>query len=217
MGTSSARLAACARSLRSLACVRPSRPPALVWRAGRARPSEYVSPPAASLGAPRLRLGRRAMVSPQAQFNLCAPLFLAPSALPANPHPKRCALGGGTSLALGAPRIASLSSAASASVLARLPPCGARSSRPRPVAPHVARRFALGSRLRVSRHPLRGWASLRPLGCAPRRSSRGFAPAPRVPAAARRRSSPAALPRQRLRRYYALATLAYPIAVLILY
>lgn len=101
---------------------------------------------------------------------------------------------------LGAPRTATLSSAASASVGRRLPPIVAVVAWPRPAGPHVARPSALGRRSApVCRHPLRAVGRRR---CAPPPAlGRAASPLlPRVPRPARARVLARALADRRLRR-----------------
>lgn len=151
---------------------------------------EYIAAPAASLVAAyaALRRARRALVSPQAQIEYVRAAIARSLGLAPAPHPKRCS---GVLLTLsrrGAPRIASLSSAASAPAARRSSPCR-RSSLPASpcrAAPCAALRAPRRSSCVSAFAPgavSSGFALVR-------RSSRGFAPAPRDPPPARRRFSP---------------------------
>ena len=152
-----------------------------------------VHAPAASLGrgpAPTLGDGRPATVSPQAQNKIArAAIPSLPRPCPVTP-PKAVLLVLLTLSRLGAPRTASLSSAASASVGRRSSPFVAVVARPRPVGPHLARPFALGPRSApLRRHPLRAGGRRR---CAPPPAlGRALRPAPsRPPPCAGRGSCP---------------------------
>ena len=102
---------------------------------------------------------------------------VAPSALPRDPTQKAVLLVLLTLSRLGAPRTASLSSAAAASVGRRSSPFVAVVARPRPVGPHPARPFALGPRSApLRRHPRRAGGRRR---CAPPPAlGRALRPAP---------------------------------------
>lgn len=106
-----------------------------------------VHAPAASLGraqVPPLGAGRPAKVSPRAQNRKeRAAIPSLPRPCPVTP-PRAVLLVLLTLSRLGAPRTASLSSAASASVGRRSSPFVAVVARPRPAGPHLARPSALG-------------------------------------------------------------------------
>lgn len=108
---------------------------------------EHIAAPAASLvppfGVPSAAAARNPYRR-RRNSDRCAPPFAAPSALPRHPTQKRC---GGRRLTLsrpGAPRTASLSSAASAGPFGDRRRSAARRRTPHPSAAHVARRSAFG-------------------------------------------------------------------------
>ena len=151
------------------------------------RLSLMLHAPAASLGraqVPPLGAGRPAKVSPQAQnMKARAAIPALPRPCPVTP-PRAVLLGLLTLSGLGAPRTASLSSAASASVRRRSSPVVAVVARPRPVVPHDARPSALGRRSApLRRHPLRAGGRRR--GAPPPALGRALRLLPRVPRPAR--------------------------------
>lgn len=157
------------------------------------RLSLILHAPAASLGraqVPPLGAGRPAKVSPRAQnWKERAAIPALPRPCPVTP-PVAVLLGLLTLSGLGAPRTASLSSAASASVRRRSSPVVAVVARPRPVVPHDARPSALGHRSApLRRHPLRAGGRRR--GAPPPALGRALCPAPsRPPPCAGRGSCP---------------------------
>ncbi len=165
--------------------------------------AERIHAPAASLASHSLRCGGRrpATVSPQAQNGSCGPLFRRSLGLAPCPHPMRCSSGGCTLSLLGAQRFASLSTAASASPLRRLPP----SSRVLRALRSSGRHLAAASALRALARRCPASAPRAGAPCASLRSltlGRALRPSSIASGPLRGRRSPAALAGRRLRRLY---------------